>query len=154
MTQLTGFAAAEMVRMPADTFVQGADRWAQQLLALDGRLNPPAEHSEVQLLRKDGPLIWAEVHAAPLRDSQGQVIGTVRAITDISERRQSREALRKSQAGLLLAQRIGRVGSWELILESRRMEWSAETYRIFDLMPEEALPCLGTAYGTEMTRSQ
>ena len=57
-------------------------------------------------------------------------------------RRQSREASRKSQASLLLAQRIGHVGSWELDLETRLMEWSAETYRIFDWSPEVAQPGL------------
>jgi PAS domain S-box-containing protein len=147
MAALTGYRPSEMVRRPASTFIRSPGRSVGQPLALDGRLAPPPDRAEVEIIGKDGCALWAEVNAAPLRDSQGQVIGTVRAITDMSERRQSREALRKSQASLLLAQRIGHVGSWEVDLASRLMEWSAETYRIFELVPFGTRPSLDDFLG-------
>jgi PAS domain S-box-containing protein len=52
-------------------------------------------------------------------------------ISDITERRLYEVALREKEATLLEAQRIGRLGSWELKLDSRELEWSDETYRIF-----------------------
>ncbi len=136
MAQLAGFSAQDLLHQAASTLIPSeAGRSAPS-----GLEATVPERAELQLLRKDGTTLWVEVNAAPLRDSQGNVIGLVRAFTDISERRQAREALRKSQASLLWAQRIGRVGSWELNVPTRAMEWSAETYRIFDRVPQGHAP--------------
>jgi PAS domain S-box-containing protein len=127
--QLTGLDPSSMIEQPAAAVLRSATTTA----GLPGAGGPAnIESSELELVCKDGRTLWTEVHAAPLRDSHGEVIGTVRAITDISERRKAREALHKSQTSLLLAQRIGHVGSWELDLADRTMEWSAEAYRILD----------------------
>ncbi len=45
--------------------------------------------------------------------------------------------LRESEARLEEAQRIAHVGYWERDLESNRITWSNETYRIFGLSPHE-----------------
>jgi PAS domain S-box-containing protein len=47
--------------------------------------------------------------------------------------------LRESEARLEEAQRIAHVGHWERDLETNRVTWSAETYRIFGLAPQEAM---------------
>jgi PAS domain S-box-containing protein len=56
------------------------------------------------------------------------------------ERKRAEEALRRSEARLALAQRIGQVGSWEADLARDTLDWSEETYRIFGLRPGEFLP--------------
>ena len=43
------------------------------------------------------------------------------------------EAIRKSEARLKEAQRLTHIGSWELDLTTNRLDWSDETYRIFEL---------------------
>jgi two-component system, cell cycle sensor histidine kinase and response regulator CckA len=60
----------------------------------------------------------------------------LREVQDREERRQVEDALRKSEKNLREAQRIGRVGSWELDLATERLEWSDETYRIFGCDPK------------------
>jgi len=45
--------------------------------------------------------------------------------------------LRESEARLEEAQRIAHVGHWERDLETNRVTWSAETYRIFGLAPHD-----------------
>jgi PAS domain S-box-containing protein len=67
----------------------------------------------------------------PLRDGAGEVIGLVGISRDVTERKRANEALRRSEASLRLAQRIGRIGSWEADLEKDTLAWSEETYRIF-----------------------
>lgn len=56
------------------------------------------------------------------------------------EKHQTEEALRRSKANLLEAQRIARLGSWEWDLTSDRVEWSNEIYRIFGLEVGEIEP--------------
>lgn len=61
-------------------------------------------------------------------------------LNEIAERSRIEAALRKSQASLVLAQRIGRIGSWEIDLKTEQLTWSAETYRIFGCEPEKFTP--------------
>lgn len=139
MEDLSGFNPAEMVQQQVASFFRLSGPLSDAF-GFSGASEETTGRAELPLLRKDGSHLWVDVNAGVLRDSKRETIGTVYAITDISERRHAREALRKSQAGLLLAQRIGHVGSWELDLASRLMEWSAETYRIFDLAPSGTRP--------------
>lgn len=46
------------------------------------------------------------------------------------------EDLRRSQAGLVLAQRVGKMGSWELDHVSGQLTWSEEVFRLFELPPD------------------
>ena len=52
-------------------------------------------------------------------------------------RRHTEETLIASEARLAEAQRIARVGSWEWDIDSDRLWWSEETFRIFGLDPEK-----------------
>ena len=61
-------------------------------------------------------------------------------LRDVTARREAEESLRKSEYSLRLAQRIGRIGSWEADLKQDTLEWSEETYRIFGCDPEEYIP--------------
>jgi PAS domain S-box-containing protein len=49
-------------------------------------------------------------------------------------------ALRKSETGLSEAQRIAHIGSWAWDIDSGRLSWSDEVYRIFGLSHEEFKP--------------
>jgi PAS domain S-box-containing protein len=59
---------------------------------------------------------------------------------EVGERRRAEEQARKIQATLVRAQRIGRVGSWEMDLARKSLTWSEETFRIFGRDPQEFLP--------------
>ena len=56
---------------------------------------------------------------------------------DIAERKQTEEALRESEKRLAQAQRIAHLGYWERDLDTDRVVWSNETYRVFGLSPQE-----------------
>ncbi|MGB3691927.1 MAG: chemotaxis protein CheB [Spirulinaceae cyanobacterium] len=77
-----------------------------------------------------------------LRDGRG--VGAV--IVEITERIQSEEALRRSEAKLLQAQRLAQLGNWELVVKEGRelseasINCSAELLDIYGLQPQpEAL---------------
>jgi PAS domain S-box-containing protein len=50
------------------------------------------------------------------------------------------EALRRSEANLAEAQRVGRMGSWEWDIATDGVQWSDETYRIFGWDPAGRAP--------------
>jgi PAS domain S-box-containing protein len=65
---------------------------------------------------------------------------------EITERCRTEEQLLKTQATLVQAQRIGRVGSWEVDLNRRTLTWSDETFRIFGRDPQTFQPTRESFY--------
>jgi PAS domain S-box-containing protein len=61
-------------------------------------------------------------------------------IEDITERKNTEEALRKSQKRLLTAQHIAHLGFWEWDLKTSELYWSDEAYRIMGYEPQEFKP--------------
>ena len=67
---------------------------------------------------------------------------------DITERKRTEEALRRSEADLREAQRIAEVGSWTRDVASDTVTWSEEIYRIFSRDPK--LPAPSVAESTKL----
>ncbi|SAL24013.1 PAS domain-containing sensor histidine kinase [Caballeronia telluris] len=80
----------------------------------------------------DGVYRWMHIGAEPLRDSTGAICRWYGVNTDIEERKQAEQALERSEAFLLDAQRLSRTGSIAMRLPDGDMWWSDEAYRIFD----------------------
>ena len=57
-----------------------------------------------------------------------------------SERREAEAGMRERESNLLLAQRVGRVGSWHHDFVRGSMQWSDELYRIFGVAPDAFTP--------------
>ena len=68
----------------------------------------------------------------PVKDEAGDSYALGAMMVDISERKRAEDALRHSQATLLEAQRIGRLGNWEVDLQHGKVSWSEQVYRIFN----------------------
>ncbi len=74
------------------------------------------------------------------RDAAGQVEYFSTIMRDLTEQKRAEAALREREAGLRMAQQVGKVGSWERDLSSNRLTWSEETYRIFGADPNSFVP--------------
>ena len=65
---------------------------------------------EMPFVRKDGTEGVGDIHIVAMRDAAGQLLSTIGVTRDITERRRSEEALRKSEERLHLSQRLEAVG--------------------------------------------
>lgn len=113
-------------------------------------------HTEKRYLHKDGHDVWALLGVSVVRDAEGVPLHFIWQIQDISKRRSAEKALRESErelralserleaerARLTTAQAVAKIGSWETDLSSGAVKWSAETYRIFGVSPDEFVPTL------------
>ncbi|HRH79425.1 MAG TPA: PAS domain S-box protein [Thiobacillaceae bacterium] len=92
---------------------------------------------EFRMRHKDGHWVDILSRATLIRDEAGQPLRMVGTHVDISERKRSETALRKSEHDLKEAQRLAKVGSWELDIPNNRLTWSDEIYRIFEIDPAQ-----------------
>ncbi|MDK2826286.1 MAG: hypothetical protein PWQ44_1466, partial [Methanolobus sp.] len=76
---------------------------------------------------------WFENVYSPLEDDSGNVIGLTLFLTDITERKMSEMELLRKEMQLRTAQSVGNVGSWEIDLNSRKVDASDEARKIYGL---------------------
>jgi PAS domain S-box-containing protein len=96
------------------------------------------EH-EYRLVMPDGSVKYVHEVAHALSDESGG-IEFVGAVTDATERKQTEEALRRSESYLAEAQRLTHTGSWAWRVAGRDvLHLSEEMYRIYGFDPEESL---------------
>ena len=91
---------------------------------------------EVTQLHKDARPRHIFASVTLIYDQDGSPTGIVAVNRDITEQKQAAEALRQSEAHLKKAQQIARIGSWELDLQTDKLSWSDEVYRIFETEPQ------------------
>jgi PAS domain S-box-containing protein len=96
--------------------------------------------SEHRLLMPDGSVKHVHVVAHAERDESGEV-EFVGAVMDVSERKRTEEALRRSESNLAEAQKLTHTGSWAWQVAGRdALHLSEEWYRIYGFDPEEGMP--------------
>ena len=95
-------------------------------------------HMEYRLRRADGEYRWILDNGTP-RYREGEFAGYIGSCIDVTEQKRVEERLRANQAQLMDAQRLAKVGSWELDVATGSIGWSDEMYRIFGL-PKEVQP--------------
>jgi two-component system nitrate/nitrite sensor histidine kinase NarX len=103
---------------------------------LERREQGIAEEHDFEFLRKDGSRMFALLETSPIHDDEGNYVGGIAGIQDITERRRAERALRKSEALLAETQRMAKVGGWELNLDTSEVFWTAEVYRIHEVPPD------------------
>jgi len=82
-------------------------------------------------LKKDGGRCLIQWSNSTITDSNGVVRFVIATGIDVTERRKTENKLLQSESSLQVAQRIAKVGSWEMDPKTGEVWWSDEKYRIF-----------------------
>src|ERR1700723_1200398 len=100
--------------------------------------------SEVRFRRADGQYRWHLDRGRPWRDQAGNIIKWYGVVSDIEDRKQVEEALRRNQHFLSEAQRLSHTGSFGWNVFTDQYFWSDETFRIFefDAAAKPSLPMI------------
>lgn len=108
------------------------DRDRAILYAQQYRDNPLGEfRQDFRLRHKDGSYRWFDSHASFVTEPDGRRIRLLGSHTDITERKQAEEAVRRSEARLQFALETGHIGAWDLDLVTHQAHRSLEHDRIF-----------------------
>jgi PAS domain S-box-containing protein len=95
------------------------------------------EPVEYRIVRPDGEIRWVRDHRGVVRDASGTPIKLIGLQQDITDERHADDELRRSRENLVAAQRIGRIGSAEIDLDSGQVENSDELSRIYGREPSD-----------------
>ncbi len=93
---------------------------------------------EARIRGKDGGYRWFLIRDNPLRDEHGHVLRWYGTRTDIEDRRQAEEAVRRSEAYLAEAQKLTHTGSWAS--KADVVYWSDQNFRIWGFDPQHGPP--------------
>lgn len=121
--EITGRSIYEFIDPKAHTTVKK--------MVADKVYNEIQNPFSIKLVATDGNCICFEASSRPFTYNNNVAVLIVGC--DIPERKQMNELLKKKQKNLEEAQRIGKIGSWELDLTQHEIERSDEIYRIYEL---------------------
>ncbi len=91
------------------------------------------EYYDNPILTKHGKTKLIAFHNTVLTNNNLEIIGVLFSGEDITEKDLAKKKLEKSEFNLKEAQRIAKIGHWELDIPNNILYWSDEVYRIFNL---------------------
>ncbi len=141
-TRVTGWTLPEVRGLKPGRLLHGPLTDAESVRRMSRALSLGESIDGVELVnyRRDGQPYWVRLHIRPVHDESGSLTHFVAIQTDITERRQSREALMASERRLAEAQRLARMASFECNFDTDEMFWSPGAGQVVGL-PEALLPC-------------
>lgn len=102
--RLTGFTPEEYGRMPLDELLTEESARAVAALGQRQTEDPTLESSPMELerRRKDGTTVWTETKSKPIVSEDGEIVGFVATIRDISERIRYRSIVENTSDALIV----------------------------------------------------
>jgi PAS domain S-box-containing protein len=104
-----------------------------QLVMQQGKVVGLANHTA--LLARDGQEYQISDSAAPILDASGAIVGVVLVFSDVTEKYRVAETLAKTTELLEHTADLAKIGGWELGLETRKLAWTLQTFKIADVDP-------------------
>lgn len=124
--------------------IQTGDYRERKYLRSDGTPKPSKEFASIRafkekteqyniitgVVKEDGHTVWTNVSAVPVEFPDWKV---VLVTADITGLKRTEDALKKSKQLLSETESMGKVGGWELYIDTMKQTWTDEVYRIHEV---------------------
>src|SRR3954447_24500094 len=129
---LFGWSADEITSLPV--LIQAGPDTLRRFLntAPNGE---PVGPLEIDAVAKDGTLIPVELTAFPVDDGVGRISMVAVTMRDVRERREAERLMREAERVRTDIESIGRIGTFEWLIDTAEVVWSDEVWRIHDRAP-------------------
>lgn len=131
---LLGEPRSELIAQPFSRYVHEQDRDSYRLHRGQRMETDERQAYDLRIVQKDGAEFWARLTDTSVKDDNGAVT-FITELNDITERKQSEDALRRAKERLDLAKSAADAGVWDWDIASGRIEWSPEMFRLFGIDP-------------------
>ncbi len=101
---------------------------------------------EKRYIRKDGGLVWVELHASIVRRDNGEPDFFIASVVDLTERKTVEAALVRSQELFEKMTRAAEVGTWEWDLLTGEFRWSAASALMFGMDADDIVVSADQAF--------
>ena len=91
----------------------------------------PPEGFTLRFVKKDGTPIDLLITAAPIHDAQGEQIGVLFVLTDITPLQEAQRQLRIANERLRIAQDVAEFGIWDWNPLSNSLHWDRQSFALF-----------------------
>ncbi|MBD2299276.1 PAS domain S-box protein [Nostoc sp. FACHB-190] len=115
---------------------EDSDRILQKWFAADLAPNELFDNEGRHLL-PDGSVKWFHCYVLAETNANGEVIGYIGTLTDITSRKQTEEQLHHLSERLTLALQSGKFGIWEYDFAEAKQIWDDQMYELYGLSPGE-----------------
>lgn len=136
--EMFGYSSEELLKVRYQDLVHPDQRHIGDV-GLNGLVTGKLDSitTERHYLRKDGSSFWGYISARSLVDPDGKSEAMLATITDISDIKETREALLKSSELLRLALEASTDGIWDWDLASGQIHWSPRCFSMLGYEPNE-----------------
>jgi PAS domain S-box-containing protein len=128
-----------------DTYIHPEDQARFMAATQEAIRTKSAFQLEHRVRRVDGTLGWVFSRAIPVKDRQGNLIEWFGAASDVTERKQTEQALREHEEQLRLATDAAEVGLWDVDLTTDKLFWPPRVKAMFGISPEVSV-CMADFY--------
>ena len=98
LAQMFGYSPEELLEKSSFELMTKDEQRRQALQMREELESNRSQYREFEFNRKDGSILWAACNASPLFDENGKHVANISLFSDITERKKTEEALRKSEA--------------------------------------------------------
>ncbi|WP_394202760.1 PAS domain S-box protein [Marinagarivorans algicola] len=133
-TRITGYTFDEAVGKKPKDFLQG-EKTDKKVTAEIGIAIKEGRSFQVEMINytKSGRQYWIDIECNPMLDSTGQLQGFMAIESDITEQKNNAIALANQQKLFEKMSFHGRIGAWEVNLETGEVFWSSMTKAIHEV---------------------
>ena len=136
--EMLGYTASEMAGQCIFDFLYPEDLSRMRAARAACRSGDAASY-ELRMQHRNGTECWHSARVSLIFEDDTYA-GTLSLHSDITARKDAEENLRRSEAKLAEAQRVAKVGSWELDAKTFKVSWSAEMFYLAGLNPCHGVP--------------
>ncbi|NMF58753.1 PAS domain S-box protein [Pseudanabaena yagii] len=93
--------------------------------------------SEGRQLRPDGSTVWSYIQVAKEFDNDGNVVGYIGTLTDITDRKNTELALQDLSDRLEFSLKGAKIGIWEYQINEGCLLWDERMFSLYGISPED-----------------
>ncbi len=138
-TRIFGFTPEEVIGRSVTILIPLELRDQESEILRRLRRGERVDHFETIRVTKSGERLNISLTISPVRDSKGRIIGASKVARDITERRRFEDALRESQAQLMLALESSRTAMFDWDLVELRGKWNEQLGSLYEFHPGDSI---------------